>query len=133
MNGTPYDFFVQWHLTEKCNLRCRHCYQRGQVTDLTREEIYGAMDNICTTIKSWADEYNMEMSPGFQFTGGEPLLRPELFEILDRAAAMEFSTSLMSNGTLLTRETARLIRETGVSDVQVSLDGRLAVHDRIRG
>ncbi len=133
MKGTPYDFFVQWHLTEMCNLRCRHCYQSGAVPEMSYQEICGAIDNVRSAFESWVTEYDLEMSPSFHFTGGEPLLRQDLFAILDYVRKCGFSTSLMSNGTLIDSDMARRIREAGVSDVQVSLDGLETTHESLRG
>lgn len=133
MKGTPYDFFVQWHLTERCNLRCRHCYQSGQVPEMGYEEVCRAVDNVRSAIQSWVTEYEMQMSPSFHFTGGEPFLRQDLFEILRYVRDCGFSVSLMSNGTLIDSNIARRIREAGVNDVQISLDGLEVTHNRLRG
>ncbi len=133
MKGTPYDFFVQWHLTERCNLRCRHCYQWGAVSEMSCQEICGAIDNVRSALKSWVTEYDMQMSPSFHFTGGEPFLRQDLFEILGYVRDCGFSVSLMSNGTLIDGDMARRIKEAGVSDVQISLDGLEATHESLRG
>jgi radical SAM protein with 4Fe4S-binding SPASM domain len=133
MKGTPYDFFVQWHLTERCNLRCRHCYQSGAVPEMSYQEICGAIDNVRSAFQSWVTEYEMQMSPSFHFTGGEPFLRQDLFEILNYVRKCGFLTSLMSNGTLIDGDMARRISEAGVSDVQISLDGLEVTHDDLRG
>jgi radical SAM protein with 4Fe4S-binding SPASM domain len=133
MKGTPYDFFVQFHLTERCNLKCRHCYQSGKVSEMDYREICRAIDNIKEAVQSWATEYDMETSPSFHFTGGEPLLRRELFQILDYARGAGFSIALMSNGTLIDNDKARRIKEARVSDVQISLDGLEDTHDSLRG
>jgi len=133
MKGTAYDFFVQWHLTERCNLRCRHCYQAGTVSEMGYEEICRAVDNIRSAIQSWVTEYEMQMSPSFHFTGGEPFLRKDLFEILRYVRDCGFSVSLMSNGTLIDSNMACRIKEAGVNDVQISLDGIEATHDSLRG
>jgi radical SAM protein with 4Fe4S-binding SPASM domain len=133
MQATPYSFFVQWHLTERCNLRCRHCYQVGTVPEMSWAEIRQAMENIKGAIESWVTEWAMEMSPSFHFTGGEPVLREDLFDVLDHARYCGFSTALMSNGTLINADIARRIGESQVSDVQISLDGLEPIHDSIRG
>jgi len=75
----------------------------------------------------------MEMSPSFHFTGGEPFLRDDLFDILGYVRQAGFSISLMSNGTLITADMGKSLKQAGVSDVQVSLDGMEAIHDSIRG
>src|SRR4030043_343180 len=133
MKGTPYDFFVQLHLTERCNLKCRHCYQSGKVSEMNYKEICRAIDNIKEAVQRWVTEYEMEMSPSFHFTGGEPLLRKELFLILDYVRGNGFSIALMSNGTLIDSDMAQRIKEAGVSDVQISLDGVEDTHDSFRG
>jgi radical SAM protein with 4Fe4S-binding SPASM domain len=133
MPGTPFSFFVQWHLTERCNLRCRHCYQEKVAGELSLEQISQAMADIARTIEGWREEHEMQISSSLHFTGGEPLARQGLFPILAQARSLGFSTSLMSNGTLINEETARRLKAVGVRDVQVSLDGLEDVHDSIRG
>ena len=133
MKGTPYDFFVQWHLTERCNLRCRHCYQVGTVAEMGCEEICRAVDNVENAIHSWVTEYDMQMSPSFNFTGGELFLRKDLFEIIGYVREHGFSVSLMSNGILIDNVMAQRIKDVGVDDVQISLDGLEATHDSLRG
>ncbi|OGO03330.1 MAG: hypothetical protein A2Y59_04350 [Chloroflexi bacterium RBG_13_52_14] len=96
-------------------------------------EICRAIDNIKEAVQSWVTEYEMEMSPSFHFTGGEPLLRKELFLILDYVRGNGFSIALMSNGTLIDSDMAQRIKEAGVSDVQISLDGVEDTHDSFRG
>jgi radical SAM protein with 4Fe4S-binding SPASM domain len=133
MPGVPYNFFVQWHLTERCNLHCRHCYQQVVVPAMSYEEICRAIDNVKSTIDSWVIDYGMEISPSFHFTGGEPILCQDLWSILDYARNCGFAIALMSNGTLITDDVARRLRQAQVSDVQVSLEGLETVHDSIRG
>ncbi|MDD4859899.1 MAG: radical SAM protein [Dehalococcoidales bacterium] len=133
MLGTPYDFFIQMHLTERCNLHCRHCYQTRKVPEMSLEEVTQAIENIKKATDSWVTEYAMEMSPSFHFTGGEPFFRDDLFAILETARERGFATALMSNGTLITPEIAQRLKKEQVSDVQVSLEGMKYVHDRIRG
>ncbi|MBI4286486.1 MAG: radical SAM protein [Chloroflexi bacterium] len=133
MQGTPYQFFVQWHLTERCNLRCRHCYQQKNMAELDYAAVRQGMANIKEALDSWETQYDMKLSPSYQFTGGEPLLRRDLFEILAQARESGFATSLMSNGLLITPDIAHHLWEAGVADVQISLEGLETVHDYIRG
>lgn len=133
MEGTPYSFFVQFHVTERCNLRCRHCYQSKAVPQMESEEIYRAIDNIGQAIRSWVRVHGMDISPSFHFTGGEPFLRNDLFSIIAYARSRGFSVSLMSNGTLVDEDLAGQVRAAGVDDVQVSLDGLGETHDALRG
>ncbi len=133
MRGTPFSFFVQWHLTERCNLHCRHCYQKVAVSEMNLTELCRAIDNVKSAIDSWAIEYGMEISSSFHFTGGEPLVRRDLLEILGYARSKKYATALMSNGTLITADIASQLREAQVNDVQISVDGLEEVHDSIRG
>jgi radical SAM protein with 4Fe4S-binding SPASM domain len=97
------------------------------------EEICQAIDKLSGTMRYWAAHYGVEVSPSIHFTGGEPFLRGDLFDLLDHARRRGLATSLLSNGTLITSGIARKLREANVQDVQVSLDGTEAVHDGIRG
>lgn len=133
MQGTPFNFFVQWHLTERCNLKCKHCYQHDKLSELSYNEVCRAINEINRTIKYWGTKYKLEMSPSIHFTGGEPLLYQDLFPVLDYCHGLGLPTSLMSNGTLITDSIARNIKDCSVEDVQVSLDGMESVHDSIRG
>jgi radical SAM protein with 4Fe4S-binding SPASM domain len=133
MKGTPFDFFVQFHLTERCNLACRHCYQSGPVSETNYEEVCGAIADVKTAIEGWARDYEMDVSPSLHFTGGEPLLRENLFPILRYARGCGFSISLMSNGTMIDRSIAEQLKAAEVADVQISLDGLESAHDSLRG
>lgn len=133
MQQINYNFFIQWHLTERCNLRCRHCYQGLVGAELDHSTICRNVDSIRDMLDSWEKEYGMVISPSFHFTGGEPFLRDDLFSILEYAKNREFSLSLMSNGTLITDTLAKQLGEAGITDVQISLDGLEQTHDSIRG
>jgi radical SAM protein with 4Fe4S-binding SPASM domain len=133
MQGSPYNFFIQWHVTERCNLKCRHCYQNEALPELTRVQICDGISNICGAIESWIEEYEIDISPFIHFTGGEPFIRKDIFQITRHAQNLGLSVSFMSNGTLITDEIARQLKENGISDIQVSLDGLEEVHDSIRG
>jgi radical SAM protein with 4Fe4S-binding SPASM domain len=133
MEDAKYPFFLQWHLTEKCNLRCRHCYQQSLHGEMSSEEIRMAIDKFTGVMQCWASNYKVEVSPSIHFTGGEPFLRHDLFDLLRHARQRGFAASLLSNGTLITGEVAGKLREMGVEDIQVSLDGMEPIHDDIRG
>jgi AdoMet-dependent heme synthase len=133
-SSRPYDFLIQWHLTERCNLRCRHCYQEGaQVQELSREQVFGIIDEIAEMLKAWREAYDLEFQPSFNVTGGEPFLRPDFFEILARMAGLGFEIYVLSNGTMITAGRARRLAELKVHGVQVSLEGPVEIHEAIRG
>ncbi len=132
--GDVFDFFVQLHLTERCNLSCTHCYQEERVmTEMMLPEIDGALSNISETIGQWSDTYQIPFATSFNITGGEPLLRKDLPEILQRISAHNFGSYLLTNGVLITKENARMLADLPISGVQVSLEGPQAVHEAIRG
>ena len=130
----PFSFFIQWHLTERCNLACTHCYQQGTSKDeMELGEIEGVMADVRDMLRSWSDAYGIEFLPSMNITGGEPFLRKDLFSILERAHASGFESYLLTNGTLIDREKARALSGLGVKSVQVSLEGPEKVHEAIRG
>lgn len=129
-----FDFFVQWHLTEKCNLKCTHCYQEGkEIRDMSLPEIKKTVRHISDTIQQWSDTYEIPFSVSSSITGGEPLLRKDLSRILQELAKYDFNISVLTNGTLMEKETARMLADLPVSGVQVSFEGPEAVHEEIRG
>lgn len=128
------DFFVQWHLTERCNLRCRHCYQSGNRADeLSLAEIRDVIDEVSETVNAWSDTHQLTFSPSFNITGGEPFLRQDLFEIIEDIGKKGFGMFLLTNGTLVTEERAVAVAGRGVKGVQVSMEGPEKIHDTIRG
>lgn len=117
---------VVWNSTRTCNLACRHCYMSSDArrydNELTTEEAKRFIDDLA--------EFRV---PVLLFSGGEPLLRPDFFELAAYAAEKGVRPTLSTNGTLLTLEAAKRIKEIGVGYVGVSLDGLRAVNDRFRG
>ncbi len=133
-NVSEHDFFIQWHLTERCNLRCRHCYQGEMKKDeMSLSETREVVEEVSDTLTSWAETYNINFLPSFNVTGGEPFLRKDLFEILGEISKKGFDIYLLSNGTLINKERAKALSEFGVKGVQVSVEGPEDIHDKIRG
>ncbi|HSB51585.1 MAG TPA: radical SAM protein [Dissulfurispiraceae bacterium] len=129
-----HEFFIQLHLTERCNLRCTHCYQEGTCSqEMSFGEVRGLVSEVSEMISEWEDSYALRFSRSFNVTGGEPLLRPDLFDILEEIASHGFSLFVLSNGTLVSDQAARMLAEAGVEGVQVSIEGPEAVHDAVRG
>jgi radical SAM protein with 4Fe4S-binding SPASM domain len=129
-----YDFLIQWHLTERCNLRCRHCYQTAHGSfELSLDEIRTSLEEIGEMFDAWSEAYDVRFSPSFNITGGEPLLREDLFEVLSELRRRQYEIFLLTNGTLIDRERARLLSDLGMKGVQVSIEGCEEVHDSMRG
>ena len=118
---------VFWNLTDRCNLSCIHCYSRsGPAQDpageLTHDEAVAVIDDCAAA-----------GVPLILFTGGEPLMRPDLFALCRHARDRGIRTALSTNGTLITSDTARALRACGVGYVGISLDGaRPETHDAFR-
>ncbi len=129
-----HEFFIQWHLTERCNLSCTHCYQSGgRNEELTFDEIKAVVREVKDTLNTWSEAFEISFSPSFNITGGEPILRTDLFEIIEVIGRSGFEIYLLSNGTLISKEKASLLAGLGVKGVQVSMEGPEKTHDSIRG
>ena len=133
--STLQEFFVQCHLTERCNLHCAHCYQSGDssIEELSLTEIREMLAEIDDMLQSWSEAYQLEFSPSLNITGGEPLLRRDLFKILAEAGKKDFAVFLLTNGTLVDAEKAAHLAAAGVRGVQVSIEGPEEIHELIRG
>jgi radical SAM protein with 4Fe4S-binding SPASM domain len=130
-------FSFQWHITDVCNLRCAHCYREEQRQDeMPFEE---AKRRVVDQVLDAAPR--MKALPNLALSGGEPLLYPHLFPLLDylrdeAGRGRNFSVLLLTNGTLLEPEMVARLADYYplLSGIQVSLDGGSAeVHDAIRG
>jgi AdoMet-dependent heme synthase len=129
-----YEFILQWHLTERCNLRCRHCYQDGAlVAEMPLAAVGGVVAEAAQMLRDWREAYELEFAPSCNVTGGEPFLRADFFAILELMIQAGFACYVLSNGTLITLDRAHVLADLGVAGVQVSLEGPEAVHDAIRG
>ncbi len=117
---------VVWNITRTCNLRCVHCYADSHAQIYPGELDW---DQCCRVIDDLA-AYHV---PALLFSGGEPLLHPQLPKLLERATKSGLKVTISTNGTRITREYAALFKELGVAYVGISLDGIGAVHDRFRG
>jgi radical SAM protein with 4Fe4S-binding SPASM domain len=130
----PFEFFIQWHLTETCNLSCSHCYQGSHGRDeMSLPEIRKTAAEAADMIRHWSSSYGISFSPSMNITGGEPFLRNDLFEILETVKDQGFEIYVLTNGTLVDKSRASALAGLGVRGVQVSVEGPEEVHDSIRG
>jgi len=116
---------VVWNITRACNLKCVHCYNDSGT---------GKPCNEITTDRAKAilDDLAGFGVPSVLFSGGEPLMRYDLFELIGYAGKLGLRTVISTNGTLITTDVAEKIRNNGVSYVGVSLDGIGEINDRFR-
>jgi Fe-coproporphyrin III synthase len=116
---------VIWNLIRRCNLTCKHCYSISADKDfsgeLTTAEVFAAMDDL-----------RAFKVPCLILSGGEPLLRPDFFDIARRSKELGFYTALSSNGTLIDAAMMERIVPIDFDYVGISLDGLGATHDKFR-
>ncbi|MBI5584099.1 MAG: 12,18-didecarboxysiroheme deacetylase [Deltaproteobacteria bacterium] len=117
---------VVWNMTRQCNLKCVHCYAQAKVTP-TENELTTAEG------KTLIDDLSQFGAPVMLFSGGEPLMRPDLPELAQYAVSKGMRAVISTNGTLITREKARIFKDIGLSYVGISLDGLQEVNDLFRG
>ena len=117
---------VVWNITRACNLKCIHCYNDSGGNK--------AADELSTAeAKAVLDDLKSFGVPSVLFSGGEPLMRHDLFELIEYATSLGLRAVISTNGTLITKEIAKKIKQFGVSYVGVSLDGIGEVNDKFRG
>ncbi|MBW1650861.1 MAG: 12,18-didecarboxysiroheme deacetylase [Deltaproteobacteria bacterium] len=117
---------VVWNITRKCNLKCVHCYAHAKNQDFKNELSF---EQGKTLIDDLADF----KSPVILFSGGEPLLREDLPQLAEYAVKKGMRAVISTNGTLITEEKARILKDVGLSYVGISLDGMEKINDRFRG
>ena len=117
---------VVWNVTRACNLKCVHCYARA--VDRTYEKELNHEQGL-----SLIDDMAAFGAPVVLFSGGEPLMRPDLVELANYAVSKGMRAVISTNGTLISKDKARELKEVGLSYVGVSLDGMEEVNDRFRG
>jgi len=132
---TKKQIFIQWDSTNDCNLKCLHCYHNGEGQKNHKQdkkslmsliEVKDMMDDLVDTTNRW------DMTPRLQISGGEPLMRKDLLDILEYAQANNVPTRLLTNGTLITKEKAKAFKERGMNRLQISIDGDKERHNYIR-
>jgi len=117
---------VVWNMTNRCNLKCVHCYASATTQaaegELTTEEAKRFIEDVA--------DYGC---PVLLFSGGEPFMREDLFELARYAKSLGLRPVISTNGTLITEEKARLAKEAGIMYVGISLDGLKEINDHFRG
>lgn len=116
---------VIWNLIRRCNLTCKHCYSISADKDfpgeLSTEEVFKTMDDL--------KAFHV---PVLILSGGEPLMRPDIFEISKRAKDMGFYVGLSTNGTMIDESNIDDIAKIGYDYVGISIDGVRETHDKFR-
>ena len=114
--------YAVFDVTNKCNLRCIHCYSSGQQEELPTTDVCHIVDTLSTAGVGMID-----------FGGGEPLLRADIFDILTYAKQLGLYTSISTNGILLDENCAKRLKSLSIDHVCISLDGATPeTHDHVR-
>lgn len=117
---------VVWNVTRRCNLKCLHCYAQAEAAaapdELSPAEGLALLDDL--------KQFGV---PVVLFSGGEPLMRPDLFDLVAYTVAQGMRAVISTNGTLISQEAALRLKDLGLSYVGISLDGTENTHDRFRG
>jgi len=125
--GVPQLRLIAWEVTRSCNLACKHCRAEAHP-----EPYEGELTTA--EAKALIDTFPEAGSPIIIFTGGEPLMRHDLFELIPYAKSKGLRCVLAPNGTLLTAENAARIKEAGIERCSISIDAPDAAgHDAFRG
>lgn len=127
-------FTLQWHITADCDQECKHCYRYNTPTyekelrnELSYEECCRIIDDFSNTFAKWG------MPTWISFTGGDPLLREDIFDLIAYAREKEIGIGILGNPNHLDYKTAMQLKDAGVTRYQVSIDGMEETHDRLRG
>ena len=119
--------WIAWEITRRCNLKCVHCRSSSGL------EAKGHPDFTLAEAKRVLDDIASYGKPVVVLSGGEPLLRPDVFEIAQYGTDLGLRMCLATNGTLVTQEICVKIKDAGIKMVSLSLDGASAeVHDNFR-
>jgi MoaA/NifB/PqqE/SkfB family radical SAM enzyme len=122
--------YVAWQITNECNLACLHCIEesgpgKAFADELGRDEVLGVIDQLMD-----------HEVPYLSFSGGEPMLHPHFFEMVERVTARGSQLKIETNGHYLTPDSCARLKDLGVKAVQVSLDGATSAtfgRMRVRG
>jgi 12,18-didecarboxysiroheme deacetylase len=117
---------VVWNMTRRCNLKCVHCYARSEDISYDNEMNYEQSIAMIDDLAKFG-------VPVLLFSGGEPLVHPRLLEYAQYAVSKGMRAVISTNGTLITKEKAKALKEIGLSYVGISLDGLESTHDKFRG
>jgi radical SAM protein with 4Fe4S-binding SPASM domain len=127
---------IQWHITERCNLRCDHCYQESAPpAEPPLALLLQVLERIEDFVAFLRNASRTPVPVHLTITGGEPFMHPGFTALIERIARQRdrWSFAVLSNGTLLDATAADTLRALNPAFVQISLEGSEPVHDRIRG
>lgn len=128
MKHTQNMHHISWNVTQKCNLYCRHCYRGSGPDNDTGDELTTQEGK-----KLLSDMKKSDLGV-IVFSGGEPLLRADIFELIEHACSLGIIPLMGSNGTLITPQIAEKLKKSGLNAIAISIDSmNEEVHDEFRG
>jgi len=120
-------FEIVWNFTYTCNLRCKHCYEEagGKRPELSTDQAFQVLDTLSKTAGIGL--------PALSFSGGEPLMRKDFWEVAAYAKKKVPYLSIATNATLMSKDNAQRVKDIGINYVEISLDGvSKEVHEGFR-
>lgn len=132
----PSNLLLQWHITERCNLRCAHCYQNNYArNELSFENLLNILEQFTTLLATLTERCDKPIPAHITVTGGEPFARSDFLDLLAIFAAhhAQFSFAILTNGSFIDATMAQRLKKLAPRFVQVSLEGSETTHDKIRG
>ena len=126
---------LQFHITGKCNLCCKHCYRtEGDVQPLGFEDIANVIEQYKNLQERYNTIHNIKRKGHINITGGEPFMREDIKEVLSLLGDNRelFSYGVLSNGSFIDENILRILKQTQASFVQLSIDGDRHTHDYLR-
>lgn len=129
-------FVMQWHITDRCNLHCAHCYQDPcPGPELSFAALLRILDQYKALLDQLERHWGTPLRGRINVTGGEPFVRSDFLDFLQVLSSEKprIVSGVLTNGSFIDRNMAKRLRKLGVTPVQVSMEGTQRTHDRIRG
>lgn len=120
---TPVSFF--WEVSYACNLQCRHCY--------TNSDMHKVIPTDFEEVKSFLNKMKDMGIFTYAIGGGEPMVLPFIYDMIEYSNSIGLGVSMTSNGTLIGEQEAKKLKQAGLEVIQISIDGLRKTHDNIRG
>jgi radical SAM protein with 4Fe4S-binding SPASM domain len=127
---------LQWHITDRCNYRCAHCYQSAyDGTDPGIDTLVPVLDQYRDLLSYVGSVNKCRVAGHITLTGGEPFLYENIFPLLEAISKQREWTSfgILTNGSLIDREISKRLKRLGAYFVQISIDGTSSTHEALRG